>query len=237
MPRQVSPELMDQPDVDPASLEAALAHLRWINRRLGGARALIRHLDAWSRSWPKDRPITLLDVGTGCADIPLQARAWARSRGFDLRVTALDAHPLTLAIARRHAANDPGIELVHADARNLRDLFHAGQFDYAHAGLFIHHLRELDVLTVLSAMNRVARRGVVWSDLVRSPLRRLMVSLATLPAPPIVREDARLSVLAGFTRREAQDIARRVDLDYTRWHCPFLWYRFTMAGEKPDAWR
>src|SRR5690606_31957787 len=93
MRRLVQPEFMDDPAATREELRTALAYIRWVNRVLGESRALIGHLARWSRRWPKDRPVTLLDVGTGSADIPLEAVRWARQRGFDLRVTAVDLHP------------------------------------------------------------------------------------------------------------------------------------------------
>jgi hypothetical protein len=61
-------------------------------------------------------------------------------------------------------------------------------------------------------------------------LRALLVG-----QPEIVRHDAVVSVRAGFTRREAMDLARRVGIGYARYSTVLL-HRFTLAGEKPGAW-
>ncbi|RMH25948.1 MAG: methyltransferase domain-containing protein [Planctomycetota bacterium] len=234
--RVLTPERMDDPDATRADLDASLRFIRVVNRRLGGSRALIRHLAAWSRRWPRDRPVTLLDVGTGSADIPLAAVRWARRRGFDLRVTAVDLHATTLALAREHVRDEPAITLEQADARRLTDRYADDSFDYAHAGMFLHHLPEIEVLTVLRMMDRVARAGIVWNDLVRSPLARLGVRVLTLGRPEIVRHDARVSVDAGFTAAEARDLARRLGLGHCRVRAGLWTQRFTLAGERPGAW-
>jgi SAM-dependent methyltransferase len=227
---------MDAPDVPREELAGALAYLRFVNRRLGGSRALIACLARWSRSWPRDRPVTLVDVGCGSGDIALAAVAWARARGFDLRVTGVDNHAGTVALAREHTKHEPRVEIIEADAATLAERYARGAFDYAHAALFLHHLPDIRVLTVLAAMDRVARRGIVWSDLVRSGFHKAIVMAACVGQGRIVRHDARVSVEAGFTRGEVLDIARRLDLTYARYaHTP-LWYRFTLAGEKPSAW-
>lgn len=237
MARRLTPELMDAPDVPRDELANALSYLRWVNRRLGGASALISHLQRWSKHWPKDRPITLLDVATGSADIPLAAVAWARSRGFDLRVTGVDNHEATLELAREHVAHEPAITIEHVDALRLRDRFTSGSFDYVHAALFLHHLSDIRALTALAAMGRLARAGVVWSDLVRSRLHRAAVQIACIGQPHIVRHDARVSFEAGFTRNEALDMARRCELPHARYHHFPLWYRFTLTSEMPGAWQ
>jgi hypothetical protein len=227
---------MDDPGVDHADLDRSLAYIRGVNRWLGGTRGLLTHLRHWSRRWPRDRPVTLLDIGTGSADIPCAARRWAERSGFDLRITGVDLHAATLDLARRHVAGVDGIELVQANALRLMDRFTPGSFDYVHAGMFLHHLPFIEVLTALRIMDRIARAGLVWNDLVRSRLSLALLRPMLLGRPHIVRHDALASVHAGFTRAEALDFAHRVGLDYVRYHT-VLAYRFTLSGEKPGAWR
>jgi SAM-dependent methyltransferase len=236
MQRRLTPEQMDAPDAPREVLADALAYLRWVNRRLGGASALITNLQRWSVSWPKGREITLLDVGTGSGDIPLEAVRWARSRGLALRVTGIDNHATTVELAREHCKDEPNVEIVQASALDLRTHFAARQFDYVHAGLFLHHLRDVGVLNVLAGIERVANVGVVWSDLHRSRFHRVMVNAFLIGANKMVRHDARVSVEAGFTKREVLSYAKRTDLSFLRYRRAPLWYRFTLAGERPGIW-
>lgn len=228
---------MDDPNVPDEELHGALRYLRWVNRSLGGTSALIHHFIRWSARWPKGRPITMLDVGTGSGDIPLAVRAWGKKNGHDIRIVGVDSHAKTVEIARAHTAHEPGIEIVHADAVTLRDRFPAESFDYVHAGLFLHHLKEIQVLTVLAAMHRLAKAGVVWNDLVRSRMNRVILEIGMIGAPAIVKHDGRVSLAAGFTREEAINLAQRTDMSYLSWRRPFPWYRFTLAGETPHAWK
>lgn len=231
---------MDDPNVDQAELAASLSYIRTVNRQHGGASALLNHLKRWSVNWPKDRPVKLLDIATGSADLPLAARAWAAQAGFDLQVTAVDLHEKTLELAREHLASQPdlaaGIELVRADARDLTERFSPGSFDYTHAGLFLHHLPEIEILTVLRIMERLACRGIVWNDLVRSRTALCAVTVLTKGKPHIIKHDATVSVRAAFTKREVLEYARRLDLSYCKYSASFFTQRFTLAGEKPRAW-
>jgi len=240
-PRRITPEWMDAPDARREDLDRSLRFIRTINRRLGGARALIACLSPWSRHWPKDRPVTLLDVATGSADIPVAVRRWALSRGHDLRILGVDAHPTTLELAAEYIDSQPpeireGVRLQRADALRLTDSFEPGAFDYAHAGMFLHHLPDIEVMTVLAMMDRLATRGVVWNDLSRSPFARLGVRVLTLGASPMVKHDARVSVDAGFTRAEAMDLARRVGLENPRYRSMFLAQRFVVCASRRGAW-
>lgn len=230
---------MDDPAVDRSQLDGALRFIRAINRRMGGVSSLIRHLERWSPRWPTDRPVTLLDVGTGSADLPLEAVRWARTRGLDLRVTGVDLHETTLELGREHIASEPdladAITLQHADALVLDDTFADGTFDYVHAGLFLHHLTDIQIKLVLRMMDRIAARGIIWNDLVRSTVGRAFIHAVTIGKPEIIRHDARVSVEAGFTQAEVLDYARRLDLTYCDYSWNLFTHRFTLAGERPHA--
>ena len=238
--RRLTPELMDDPAVDRSDLDAALGYIRTVNRRLGGVSAFISHLDRWSHRWPKDRTVRILDVGTGSADLPLEAVRWAEKRGLDVHVTGVDLHATTLELAQLHIDQEPSlasrITLECVDAMTLSDRFEPSAFDYVHAGLFLHHLREIQILTVLSMMDRLASRGIIWNDLVRSRVGRAAIHLMTVNKPDMIKHDARVSVEAGFTRSEVMNYARRVDLNYCTYQWNLFTHRFTLAGERPDAW-
>ncbi len=173
--------------------------------------------------------IRVIDLGTGSADIPLAIVRWARGAGLHVQVTAVDAHQTTLDLAREQVGDDPDIELVCADALALMERFEPGAFDYAHAGMFLHHLADIEVMTILRVMDRLSTRGLIWNDLVRGPVEAAAIRLLTLGRSAMVRHDGAVSVAAGFTRREVLDIAGRVGLanvEYRR----HLFGRFTLVS-------
>lgn len=237
---------MDEPGASEADLDASLRFIRAINRRLGGSSSLVKCLARWSAAWPAGETIEILDLGTGSADIPVAVVRWARAKGLSVRVTGVDLHPVTLELGRRHVVEELGetalaaggpIELVEADAFGLVDRVGVDRFDYVHAGMFLHHFSELRVLTLLAIMNRLARRGVVWNDLVRSRVARAGIHALTVGQRPIVKHDARVSVEAGFTPSEAGDLCARAGIEYARVEWSFVQQRFTAAGEQPWAWK
>jgi SAM-dependent methyltransferase len=100
---QGASERMDDPDVDPSELEAALRHVTAVNRWLGARRALTAHLP-WALPAGRCR---VLDVGTGAADL-MAVAAWARGAGRPVRITAVEPHEATLAVAHRRARGPAG---------------------------------------------------------------------------------------------------------------------------------
>ncbi|MCA9284800.1 MAG: methyltransferase domain-containing protein [Phycisphaerales bacterium] len=226
--RTFEPERMDDPAIPRAELEEAFRFIRRVNRRLGGAKALLQALDRITRGWPRGRELSMIDLGAGCADIPLAVAAWADRRRRPVRIVAVDNHEKTLAIARDAVASEPRITLAEADARRLLDIFDPGAFDVAHAGMFLHHLADIEVVTVLRIMQRLAR-AVVWNDLTRDAVSKLGVRLLTIGTPAVVRHDAIVSVAKGFTRREAIDLAKRAGLEQIEYR-RYLFGRFVVVG-------
>ncbi len=228
---------MDDPAVDRDQLDRSLRFIRVINQRLGGTAAALGHLRRWSAGWPPGEVIRIIDLGTGSADIPVAIVRWAAAAGLRVHVTAIDAHPTTLDLAREYVqralgSEDPeDIELLRADALSLMDHFEPGAFDYAHAGMFLHHLDDIEVMTVLRVMDRLTTRGVIWNDLLRGPVETVAVRLLTLAGPAIVRHDAIVSVAAGFIRREVLDLASRVGLPHIGYR-RHLFGRFTLVSTK-----
>ncbi len=255
--RILTPEKMDDPGVPVADLRSSFRFIRFVNRWLGGASAVVNHLRRWSHRWPKGETIRILDIATGCADIPIAIARWAATAGHQVHITGVDRHPSTLAIAAEQIAKTPSrqggaastrdveapnapspaqappasprIQLVAADALKLP--FAPNTFHYCVTSMFLHHLPDIQVLTVLRMMDRLSTRGIIWNDLTRSRLGYWNAKLVTLPLNDIVRFDGPVSVLAGFKRKEVLDIRERLSLHYTKHH-RHLWHRFTLAGEK-----
>jgi len=196
-------ELLDGPLDDPAALRGNLRDLAWINRRLGGTRASRRAIDELLAR--RSGPHTLLDVGTGAADIPMALIAGSATTGRPLRVTALDSREEVLGAAREiddRVGTTDGLELVLGDGRSLPWPDRA--FDVVHASLVLHHLEPADAIAFLAEAARVTRHGVVVNDLVRARHHWLGAHalLAVTTRNRYTRHDGPLSVRRAYTRVE-----------------------------------
>lgn len=238
MQRRVEPEVIDDPSTPMAKLEYLLECVRMTNSRLGGTNLLLDCLKQWSARWPRGRAITMLDIGTGSADLPLAAVRWARESGFDLRVTGIDLNERVLSVARRLCAGEPWITLEACDAMDLcdpaRSPFGEASFDYVHSGMFIHHLDNDQAMAMVRAMDRIARAGIVWNDLIRSRRGYAVSWLVTLGRE--IRHDCLASLRAGFQRAEVEHIKAELGLGYAHYREEFLYQRFTLSGERAGVW-
>jgi ubiquinone/menaquinone biosynthesis C-methylase UbiE len=223
-------EWMDAPQVEPAKLDRSLHFIRHVNTLLGYNRATIGHFQRISRRWSPTAQISILDVATGSADIPRAILRWARDGGFNVRIVGLDRHPVTAHIAREESRlADMPIPVVRGDALDLP--FADGSFDYVITSMFLHHLDDADVVRVLREMDRVAKRGILWADLLRHRRAYLWISLFTALANPMVKHDARVSVAQAFTREEVISLRDRAGISYAQYTAHFG-HRFVLSGEK-----
>jgi SAM-dependent methyltransferase len=206
--RVVAAEMMDRPGQDPAELTRSLHDLRSVNRWLGGGRAVLRRLLPMMRRLAVRGEVSVLDVGTGSADLPLLLVARARHEGIAVRVVATDLHETTVEVAADAASREPAVRVVRADALDLPFRTHA--FDLAMCCTTLHHFEEADAVRVLGEMERVARWGILVSDLRRT--RGAMLGVRALAATvwrrhPITRHDAPVSVAAAFSPAELRSLA------------------------------
>ena len=225
------PELLDGPLDDRPALVANLRDLTRLNRLTGGTRLSSRAISRLIGDVA--RHVTVLDVGTGAADIPIALLLEAARAGRSLDVTATDSRQEVLdaaVVARPALANVRGLQLSIADGRRLP--YPDDAFDVAHASLVLHHLDRDDAVSFLREMRRVARVGIVVNDLVRSRVAWLgaEVLVHTLARGRYTRHDGPISVRRAFTRRELDDVIAAAALTRIATEVGFAGHRVAIAA-------
>jgi ubiquinone/menaquinone biosynthesis C-methylase UbiE len=228
-------ELLDGDLTDERVLEGNLRDLRRINRFSGGCELSRKAIEALAleAGLASDRPASLLDVGTGGADIPMALIADWRRRGRRLTVLGIDSRAEILAAAGRErpavlAAN--GLTLRLADGRTLP--FEDGSFDFAHASLVLHHLDSADAATLIREMARVGRHGMVINDLARGRLRYVgaWVLLHVASRNAFTRHDGPLSVRRAYSLAEVRALVREAGLRIVDEEIGFVGHRWALAA-------
>ena len=195
-------EHLDDPGTSPELRERSLRDVRLANALLGGANAVLSEL---RRIMPDMGPdFSLLDVGTGLADIPIRARQLAKSSEVRMTTFCVDqAETLARLAARVLDGSTCG------DARFLP--FADASVDVVICSQVLHHFEDAELEIVLAELHRVARRAVIVSDLRRSWLAAAGFWLAAWPMGfhAVTRHDGATSVLRGFTGGELADHVRR----------------------------
>jgi SAM-dependent methyltransferase len=226
-------ELLDGPLDDPAALEANLRDLARINRLTGGTRLSERAIGALGGLGGPDHVASILDVGTGAADIPLALLARARVDGRPLAITATDSRPEILAAARRARPAielATGLEMAIADGRALP--YPDAAFDVAHASLVLHHLAPDEAVAFLRELRRVARRGIVVNDLIRGRMFWIAgwLLIHGMAMSRYTRNDGPLSVRRAYTRPELIGLISAAGLEPLAMFGGFAGHRVAFAA-------
>ncbi|PIP82631.1 MAG: SAM-dependent methyltransferase [Elusimicrobia bacterium CG_4_9_14_3_um_filter_62_55] len=213
-------ELMDADDSPEAELRETFRQLAFINRRLGGHAATLGALNALTP--PGTKRLRILDAGCGDGDAGSVILDWAASRGIAAELHGIDLSKGSVALARERRR--PGLSFSQDDLFSLD----AGEdYDIVHAGLLLHHCPGDDAARALKAMHERARLGVAVNDLHRHPLAYLGIRSMTalFSGNRLIRHDAPLSVLRGFSRGELEALCRqtRLPAPEIRWRWAFRW--------------
>ncbi|MCX5660385.1 MAG: methyltransferase domain-containing protein [Planctomycetota bacterium] len=221
LPRSMTPELMDDPNLDPAAHAAALAGLARLNRLSRSVEVVWAPMREWARRRGLDR-LRVLDVATGSGDVPIALAARAAREGIALAIDACDMSEQALAIARGKAKrarvelNAFRLDVVRQPIPALPDgkPGNPGEpYDVVLSSLFLHHLTREQAVGVVGHMGR-AGRLVLVNDLERRWRNLVLVgaSALLLTRSRVVHVDSRLSVRAAWTCGEMRAIFEEAGL-------------------------
>jgi len=212
------PELMDDPSLPAAEHRAALRGLARINsvamtNRVMASRVLaeVRRIAAETPR-AADTPMRVLDIATGGGDLPVAIALAAKASGLNVTVHGCDFSPIALQHAANLAAGKSAAvqwfshDIVAADLPE--------QYDIITCGLFLHHLDEPEIVTVLARLARATDGVLLVQDLQRSSLGLLMARVVPklLTRSPVVHVDAVLSVQGALTMNELESVAGKAGL-------------------------
>lgn len=192
---------MDRLDSSIDDLHVTLAHFAAINVALSASRRLIRRYlfaDLFTRG---AKSFSMLDIGSGSGDIARWIVRWARSRGIGVSVTCIDHDYRVVAYAEEANRGYPEISVVHDSAESLEKY---GSFDYVFANHFLHHLRDDQLLPILSKIRDATRHRFLVNDLLRSRWSYAGYSILTslFLRRGFTRTDGLLSIAKGFRRED-----------------------------------
>ncbi len=186
--------------------DGGLRELRLVNRYLGDVHVILKHLSTIAAGSGRDK-LTVLDVGTGSADIPAAIAGRARKTGLEVFITAVDVNPQAIRIARNMIGEDPMIKFAVADGLELP--FRDNSFDLVLCSKTLHHFTAKEAVRLIQGISRIARQGCIIMDLRRSWVAYALIFALTrlFSRNRITRFDGPLSVLRAFTPGELASLA------------------------------
>ena len=228
-------EMIDSHAVSDHDFAESFADVARVNRYLGGTAAVLRPLRRLIQAQKESRPLRILDIATGSADIPraiIEAKRQGKFGTAALEITATDNHPAALRLAKAWtpAKSYPEIRIESADALNLP--YADGTFDFALCSLAFHHFGQPQISTALHEMERVTTAGFIVNDLLRDRIAWAAILLLTrlLRAHRFTRHDAPASVLRAYTKSEYAAMVRETGIPISIRVVPM--YRAVLVRDK-----
>lgn len=234
-PRSGEAEWIDLPETPWDEVLRAMRDVAKINTLLLTYPILIGVLQRLVQ-FPADRPLRVLDVATGLADIPIALVEWARRQGHAIEVVGLDLNARILEMAEARVKDYPEIRLVEGDA--LAMPFDADSFDVAMCHLALHHFPLETHVAFFQALDRAIRPGgaLIVGDLERSRLNYALAwPFLTAIASPIARRDGLVSILNALSGAELEALLQASGLGYVRRERLAPVSQYIVAGVKPRA--
>ena len=90
--RTEAQEIMDDFSIDGPMLNDALDKLAIINKLLGGNSVTLNGLKILLKDQPKNKPITIIDLGCGGGDILRAIANYGRKEGYSFQLIGVDAN-------------------------------------------------------------------------------------------------------------------------------------------------
>jgi 2-polyprenyl-3-methyl-5-hydroxy-6-metoxy-1,4-benzoquinol methylase len=199
----VGTELLDDPGADPAAVTESLRNIARANRWFGGTAAVLHGMSRILAGIPRGTSLTLLDLGTGGGDLPLATARRAARRGIRVRPLGLERSRVAARLAC--AAGVP-CAVACAGAPPFRQK----SVDVVLVSQVIHHLEAGSAMRLLRTCDRLARLGVVVSDLRRGRLAPLAfrIGAGAFRFDPYTLSDGLTSIQRGYTPAELRDLLR-----------------------------
>ncbi len=211
IPRTVAAEVLDGLAADDPAAMRSRRDLRRVHRAMGTRSIAVRALKAMTVSWRKTPPRRVLELGAGDGTLMLGVARELAPHWPPVDLTLLDAQALVLP-ETRHGFTALGWTV----ATDITDVFDwaarpveavsarvtTPHWDLIVSHLFLHHFEGAALSALLAA---IAARGERFfaCEPRRSPMALAGSHLiGVLGAGPVTREDAVLSVRAGFRGSE-----------------------------------
>ena len=217
---------MDDLHCEGEVVDQTLRELEVINKWLGGNHVTINGLQRLITGC-KDRPdrLVIVDIGCGGGDMLKLVAGWARRNKLEVDLVGVDANPNIIRYAEKNTFAFPEIRYLTLDIFSAE--FKALKYDVLLATLFTHHFEDGQLAQLLSQVQRQARLGVVINDLHRHWFAFYSIKMLTrlFSKSAMVRNDAAVSVLRAFLKKEWVDLMHKAGIENyrIRWMWAFRW--------------
>ena len=219
--RSDATELMDDFSMKGELLRDTLDKLGKINKWLGGNYVTLNGLRQLLKNQPKDKVLTIVDLGCGHGDILRLIADFGRKHNYSFELIGIDAIEYADELSAAYE------ELSFRSVDVFSEEFRAMEYDIVLSTLFLHHLNEDEIHALLNTVTTKAKLGVVINDLHRSSMAYgLFKLLGLVISNHMIVQDGLTSILRAFKRKEIEQISSQLNLNSKiswKWAFRYQW--------------
>ncbi len=214
--RSYQKELLDEADIPPAALAQTLRELNVVNTLLGGHATTKKGLLALLADCREHTgiPLHIAEIGCGGGDNLRVLHKLLKRRGIAHRLTGIDMKPDCVAFAAQNARL-PAETTTWIGKRYEDVSWPEGERPHLiFSSLFCHHFTNEELVAQLQWLHRNTQTGFFINDLHRNlfAYRAIQFFTRLFSKSYLVKNDAPLSVLRSFKRREWKSLFARAGL-------------------------
>lgn len=220
-------EFLDDFSLQGDELRDALDKIAVINHWLGGNQVTLDGIQELMTTWPKGKPISVIDLGCGNGDMCRAIAEFGRKKGRSFSILGIDANLCTVDHAKALSTEYPAISYAVMDL--FEPAFATLDYDIALCTLTLHHFTDQEILYLMNLLANKAKLGVVINDLHRSTIAYRLFQLIcfVFRLNKLSKEDGLTSILRGFKKDELLSFSRQLNLKAYqitwRWAFRYQW--------------
>tara|TARA_E500000318_G_scaffold110253_2_gene125202 strand:+ start:805 stop:1515 length:711 start_codon:yes stop_codon:yes gene_type:complete len=204
-------ELMDDFSMKGELLRDTLDKLGKINKWLGGNHVTLDGLRQLLKNQPKDKAYTIVDLGCGHGDILRLIADFGRKKNYSFNLIGIDANQDAIDYAVELSENYDELTFKRLDVFSQE--FQNLEYDIVLSTLFLHHLNQDEIHTLLTTIVSKAKLGMVINDLHRSRMAYgLFRLLGLVISNHMIVQDGLTSILRAFKRKELDGVSKQLNL-------------------------
>jgi SAM-dependent methyltransferase len=222
--RSQQKELLDEPNISFDAIKINMEELNVINRLTGGHATTIAGLKNFLPSInAKQLPIKIYEIGCGGGDNLRVIKNWCSRHGIIATYTGVDINAACVAFAKTRIRNE-GINFICSDYKHVKFI---QKPDIIFSSLFCHHFTNEALIDMMKWLQENTNLGFFINDLHRYPIAYYFIKWSTnfLSKSYLVKNDAPISVLRGFSKKDWQHLFTSSNITHysIKWQWAFRW--------------
>lgn len=223
--RSTQKEYLDKEDIPFADIKKNMQELDFINTYLGGHQITINGLQSIIKlsNFQLANQLTICEIGCGGGDNLRVLRNWCVKKNISITLIGIDINPHCIEYAKSRKEND-AIDFI---VSNYKTVAFETKPDLIFSSLFCHHFTNEELQDQFIWMKENSKLGFFVNDLQRNFLAYYAIKLLTLlfSKSYLVKNDAPLSVLRGFHKKELSSILNQLSMIHyqIKWKWAFRW--------------